>query len=142
MNLVLVYHGIYSPTFKCMHSLQIRDSIKAATPMGCSFVKSFYQLTLLFTQYFAWSPFHPYNKFSLHLILKLLYERLSQSRGILLFRMNKRFASALSPTFLKFVFIVWNNVCLEVRTWLKFKNCQTSESLPPLYSLNSWIACL
>ena len=47
------------------------------------------------------------------------------SRGILLFKIKALFASALSPTFRRFVFKVMSLVCLEVKTWLKF-NCSHS----------------
>ena len=43
------------------------------------------------------------------------------SRGILLFKIKALFASALSPTFRRFVFKVMSLVCLEVKIWLKFK---------------------
>ena len=61
---------------------------------------------------------HIYKNNSLHLILKLRYDRLSQSSGILLFSTNSLFAIAFRPTLLLLPLSETKFTCLDVMTWL------------------------
>ena len=113
--------------------MQIADTLKGVFVIHCF---QFCGVDLHF--YFSLTPSHSL----LHSILKDSNELFIHSSGILLFRVENRFVTTFSPTFLLFDFSIKNLLWCEVNIWFGFNEIHSSGWSFELLSLKSWIANL